>query len=111
MAFAHEIPARVDLVELSSQMVHAAACFQNEEEQQEGAAGHDDALDHVGDDNGAESADGGVDDDDRGEQQQGPHVWQTSNRLHQGGAADELGDHLGGKEHDQGDPADDDHRR
>ena len=89
-------------------MMESAACPQNKEQEKEGSAGHNHALDHVGDDYCAETADGGVNNDNCCEQKQRPFIRQSGDGLQEGCASNKLRGHLGREEDDQCNAADND---
>ena len=107
LTLADKIPARVVCGVVIEYALHPAACSDNEEQQQERAAGHDEALDGVSDNYRLEASERRIHYDDSGEQHQSANVGQACYCLDQCSTALELSDHLSDKEHYQHDAADD----
>ena len=103
---------RIPGIERRHDAVHATSRSYDKEQQQEGADGHYQALYRISGHYGLEASYRCVYHDDRSEQEKPRPVRKSGHALQERSSADELCDHLRGKEHDHRDTAyDHDSRR
>ena len=101
--------AGVDIPQGGDALGHAAARLDDRQQHHHDGRGHDESLDGVGHDHGAESAHGRVEHHAEAEEGQPRGIGVARDGLEEPGSADELRQHGGHEEDDQRQGAEDDH--